>query len=80
MRVIDLIERLQQFDPELPVLVEGYEGGCNDMGNVFEIDIIRDANSEWYYGAHEKVKDLAENVIQDFAKEGKFPTKGLLIR
>tara|TARA_R110000868_G_scaffold35066_3_gene125982 strand:+ start:297 stop:539 length:243 start_codon:yes stop_codon:yes gene_type:complete len=79
MIVKELIEKLQELDPNLPVLVEGYEGGCNDIKDLTEIQIIRDVNLEWYYGAHEKVKSLHESVIEEFAKDQKFPTSGVLI-
>ena len=45
-----------------------------------EIEVIRDVNTQWYYGAHEKVKLLHENVIEEFAKDQKFPTQGVLIK
>jgi hypothetical protein len=79
VRVIDLIEKLQTLDPELPVFVDGYEGGCNDISHVTEIEVVRNVNSEWYYGAHEKVRDLHEKVIREFEEKGKLPTKGVLI-
>lgn len=79
MKVKDLIEVLSQYDAELPVLVDGYEGGCNDVDLIEEIEIVKDVNTEWYYGSHEKIRNLHENVISDFAEEGKLPSKGLLI-
>lgn len=79
MKVKDLIEVLSQYDPELPILVEGYEGGCNDVDLIEEIEVIKDVNTAWYYGRHEKVRDLHEHVISDFAEQEKFPSKGLLI-
>lgn len=79
MKVKELIEKLSQYDPELPIFIEGYEGGCDDADLIQEIEVIRDANTEWYYGRHEKVRDLHEHVISDFAEQGKFPSKGLLI-
>ena len=79
MIVKELIEKLQELDPNLPVLVDGYEGGCNDATDLVEIEVIRDVNVEWYYGAHEKVKLLHENVIEEFAKDQKFPSRGVLI-
>ena len=80
MIVKELIEKLQELDPNLPVLVHDYEGGCNDAKELVEIQVIRDVNLEWYYGAHEKVKSLHKNVIEEFAKDQKFPTQGVLIK
>jgi hypothetical protein len=79
MKVKDLIEVLSQHDAELPVLVEGYEGGCNNVDLIEEIEVIKDVNTAWYYGSHEKVRNLHGSVISDFAKKGKLPSKGLLI-
>jgi hypothetical protein len=79
MKVKDLIEVLSQYDPELPIFVEGYEGGCNDVDLIEEIEVIKDVNTDWFYGRHEKVRDLHEHVISDFAEQEKFPSQGLLI-
>ena len=79
MKVKNLIEKLSQYDPELPVFIEGYEGGCDDASLIQEIEVIKDVNVDWFYGRHERVRDLDERVISDFAEQGKFPSKGLLI-
>jgi hypothetical protein len=79
MIIKELIEKLQKLDSNLPVLVNGYEGGCNDIKDLTEIQVIRDVNLEWYYGAHEKVESLHKNVIEELAKDQKFPTLGVLI-
>ena len=55
MTVKELIEQLQQLDPDLRVFTEGYEGGYNDASitpsNVMEIAL--NVHKEWYYGKHE---------------------------
>jgi len=53
MKIKELIEKLQQFDPELMVVVDGYEGGYDDpiVGPVKKLKL--NANEEWYYGNHE---------------------------
>ena len=54
MTVKQLIEKLQQFDPEIRVFVSGYEGGYDDLVTVSEIkDIALDVHDAWYYGDHE---------------------------
>ena len=54
MKVKELIEQLQQLDPELHVFVSGYEGGYNDAGPICAVDeIALDVHKEWYYGKHE---------------------------
>jgi hypothetical protein len=55
MTVKELIEQLQQLDPDLHVFTEGYEGGYNDIvileDNILEIAL--DVHTEWWYGKHE---------------------------
>lgn len=52
MRVKELIEVLSQFDPELPVVVSGYEDGFNDVTEVKPLTIRLNVYQDWYYGAH----------------------------
>lgn len=53
MTVKELIEQLQQLDPELHVFVQGYEGGFEDV-EVSDIkDIALNVHEGWYYGKHE---------------------------
>ena len=54
MTVKQLIEQLQQLDPELHVFVQGYEGGYDYAGPISNIlEIALDVHEEWYYGKHE---------------------------
>jgi hypothetical protein len=80
MTVQELIEKLQFLDPELSVFIDGYEGGCNDLSEVEDIEVIREVNEKWYYGSHEKIKDLHEDVIEMFAKKGKLRVKGVIFK
>jgi len=56
MRVKELIEKLEQLDPDLHVMVSGYEGGYHDV----EVSPVRRfkfyQNSAWWYGPHEIVE------------------------
>jgi hypothetical protein len=55
MTVKELIEQLQQLDPDLHVFVSGYEGGYNDAGPIGPVmEIALDVHKEWYYGKHEE--------------------------
>ena len=53
MNVRELIERLQQYDGDLMVVTDGYEGGVNE---VKELEISRcklnENNNTAYYGNH----------------------------
>jgi hypothetical protein len=53
MKVKELIERLQQLDPELMVVRSGYEGGVSEVKNVDIEPIALHVNTPWYYGEHE---------------------------
>lgn len=67
MTVGELIKRLQEYDPETMVVVNGYEGGVNACSSCKEESIKLGANSEWYYGNHEIVRN------------GEFDCKAILI-
>lgn len=75
MTVRELIEVLSRIeDQEIRVMVRGYEGGIDDMVIVNDIDnntpaiqyIALDVNDEWYYGAHERVKDMYGSSSSDY--------------
>ena len=53
MTVAELMERLKAFDPNLPVVVAGYEGGFNDLSYVEPVLLTRNVHEEWFYGAHD---------------------------
>lgn len=64
MTVKELIEKLQQLDPELRVFVEGYEGGYNDVDKLREEIIALDFHEEWYYGKHEEIRNIRKDKSQ----------------
>lgn len=53
MLVEELIQQLQTYDPKLPVIGSGYEGGYIDLKHVGFQKIALNVNSAWYYGPHE---------------------------
>jgi len=53
MKIKQLIEQLQQFDPEAMAVVAGYEGGYNEISEAGTIRLNLNVNEEWYYGKHE---------------------------
>jgi hypothetical protein len=58
MKVKELIEILQKLDPELLVVVRGYEGGVDEANNVHLCDVELDCNAGIeYYGKHEILYD-----------------------
>lgn len=57
MTVRELIEKLHEFDPEAMVVKSGYEGGLNEITDVFTRGIRLNVNDEWYYGDHSACED-----------------------
>ncbi len=55
MTIAELIQKLSLCDPSLPVVVKGYEGGYNDVSIIEEVTLQLNANTENWYGAHEKI-------------------------
>ena len=54
MTVQELIEQLQNFPKDMPVLVDGPQGvGCNDVSEIQKVAVELDYHTEWYLGAHE---------------------------
>jgi|15BtaG_2_1085339.scaffolds.fasta_scaffold00331_16 hypothetical protein len=55
----ELIEKLNQLDPSIHVLVKGYEGGLDDVGRNTPVQQYnRDTNTDaWYYGKHDISED-----------------------
>ena len=66
MTVKQLIEQLQQLDPDLHVFTAGYEGGYNDVYVGKEMEIALDVHEEWYYGKHEDAS--TEYYVPDKSK------------
>lgn len=56
----ELITLLQEFDADLPIIVDGYEGGFDYPLDPQEIEIVTDVNTESYYGAHDIPSDAKE--------------------
>lgn len=59
MNIEQLIEELQKYDPKLPAILAGYEGGYLDIDTVVTQKIALNVNEAWYYGPHELVDDYS---------------------
>jgi len=64
MKVKELIEQLQGFDPELMVVRPGYEGGVTEVEYATGVLLALNVHDEWYYGEHEEVDTEAIVVMQ----------------
>jgi hypothetical protein len=60
MKVKDLIEKLQGFDPELMVVRPFYEGGVTEVLEVTETMLALYVNAECYYGEHSEVSNTTD--------------------
>ncbi len=58
MTVQNLIELLKEHDPNLPVMVRGYEGGVDDANVLEKIKVVLNSYTDWYFGDHEECFDL----------------------
>jgi hypothetical protein len=60
MNIKQLIEKLQQFDPETLVVVNGYEEGQDDINNIEEITIGLNPTkqSNWYEGKYSSYDNI----------------------
>lgn len=80
MNIKELIEELKTYPPDMPVIVEGYESGYNDITEIKEISVVLNHNKQWYYGAHADaeleelpgVKALLLSGENSYAKEHMF--------
>jgi hypothetical protein len=55
MNVQQLIEELQKHPPEMRVIVNGYEGGYEDLASPHQKSIRLNVHApdKWYYGQHD---------------------------
>lgn len=59
MTIADMIAMLQAMpDKSLRVVVNGYEGGYSEVGEVRDIELVLNVHSAWYYGPHERPDQL----------------------
>ena len=60
MKVKELIEQLQGFDPELMVVRPGYEGGVTEVEYANEVLLALNVNDEWCCGEHNIVGNTTD--------------------
>ena len=63
MTAKELINHLKTLPPDTRICVKGYEDGINYVDLIRQAKILKDKNSEWYYGNHQEVLDFD---CQDF--------------
>lgn len=74
-----LIAALQAYDPDLPIMLPGYEGGVySPQPKLHQATIALEVNQEWYYGPHEVV-DVEDPYQQEQYSQFK-QTKAVILR
>jgi hypothetical protein len=63
MNVAELIELLNHCDPEMRVVVAGYEGGVSDVDEVKPIPILLNVNNCSYHGRHEPCESYEQDEL-----------------
>lgn len=62
MIIEELIQQLQRYPKNSRVIVQGYEGGYDDVTIVREISIQPNTSHEWYNGKYLKSDDAASET------------------
>jgi len=57
MTIKELMKALSEYDPNRMVVVNGYEGGFDEVITVSTIDIKLNVYCQEYMGAHEEVRE-----------------------
>ena len=71
MKVSELIQILQQYDPEKKILLSGYEGGYYEARGTIPKTVVLNVHEEWYYGPHDDddyygVKEMENPQKEEF--------------
>ena len=66
-QLIDSLNTIQDKD-SIVIMTSGYEGGYNDISvRIPEpVAMALDVNTDWYYGAHEKLVDVCSEDIDKY--------------
>jgi hypothetical protein len=65
MKVKELIQKLSEQDPEMKVVVQGYEGGFDEVESFHQVPMIKNKHNQdkWWDGEYsEVVLDDAEEI------------------
>ena len=68
MTIQQLIEKLQELDPNTVVFVDGYEGGYADVSIDSVEDFALNVNTDWYYGPHSLLSTAPVNADYETVK------------
>ena len=63
MTVRELTEYLLREDPDMEVLVDGYEDGFDPVGKVYHKFVKPYSDPAWYYGKYEENTDSGSQLV-----------------
>ena len=63
MKIKELIELLQKEDPEMKVVVNGYESGYDEVEKIYCKPITVNENQNWWDGEYDSDIDQKGNLI-----------------
>ena len=63
MTVKELIAQLAEFPADLPVVLDGYEDGLDDVINTTIDKVKFNTGREWWYGRHEYDEESEEQAV-----------------
>jgi hypothetical protein len=61
MNVKELREKLAEYPDDMRVVLNGYEGGVEDVETVDEVILKLNIHNKWYYVSHEVIMDLEDD-------------------
>jgi hypothetical protein len=70
MNVKDLIEKLKTFPAGTQVLVQGYEGGYDDIARIDEKTVIKDPEAAEYYGEYDDAENSGKGAVESVVITG----------
>lgn len=53
MIVKELKEKLSKYPDDMSIVIDGYEGGVDDMDRIKEVEIVRNVRHSDYEGPHD---------------------------
>jgi len=63
MTVKELIKKLSTFPEDFPILLDGYEGGLDEIASIEPIRVAFNTNKSDFFGPHEEVSKTNPNAI-----------------
>ena len=81
MTVAELRELLTNYPQGMPVMIDGYEGGYDDVAanRIAAREVRLDVNPEWYYGRHDN-PEIEGNKFRDAVYTGPVVTALVISR